>query len=335
MEYLHRVSREYLTLSSGEVVLFPQQGFIAPYMYKKGIDSLGSNIFSNEYYSILESLAMLVGGNINLIKNRVTIGKDNPLGGIKWASLEVPEMTQFPTIDIFPDGISSGQVFSRDLFTQLPDIAFINPKYLPNFKEDEDHILSSLGIGGKVLTAGRSIIVSEDLWEDKEARGHLNALRKRGYKVGNIPLVKVDSQPEEKQNFVEDHIDGHANLITGDKGKLYFMYSRSYARQGGKTLKDLRNAADFTGAQLIEVNDAELIPLALNFIQLWDNTVLIGDPLPSESNELRRILEEILGKDKVVVTDIPIIEMSINTAGGIRCLTNIASNKLVTRLLKK
>ncbi len=339
MEGLVTVPPEHLRLSPNELVLFPQPGFLAPYMLvKRKLEDTDGEEYISEYGAILLRINTLVNGKINLVRNKVLSGKYDSNRQVNWTFLDTPEIDEYPTIDLFSDRVFPGQAFVRDLFVKLDGITFINSEYLPDFKEEEGYLHSPLGVGGKVLHAGRSLIVSEDLRQNPLARRHLEMLKTKGYKIGYIPHVRTERQPEGKRNFVEDHIDGHSNLIRDNKGKTYFLYSKSYARQGGKAARELRQAADFAKAVDIEIDDKDLPFLAFNFLQLRDGTVILSATSAQNGqtklrSRLESVLIEILGKDKVVTTEIPITRISSDLGGSIRCLTNIGTSQLIAKIL--
>lgn len=130
-------------------------------------------------------------------------------------------------------------------------------------------------------------------------------------------------KPEkQKYDFMEGHIDGHAALIEDENGQLALVVADSYSHQGNHTRKLIRGAAEAIGAEMKEVYDYNLPPLAFNLVQFEDRSIAITN---SEARDLEVTLAMLVGKDKVFTTEVPLVKIPELTCGGIRCLTNIIS----------
>jgi hypothetical protein len=325
------IPREILTPGDKEIILFPQPGALLSLAFKenkKPDDSQVDKIIE-EHLSVLAALCSVVDHeNVYLVQTDLIMAK-RTASGVDIISSTPPDMKYFPSIRLggqesLPIEMQKfgERVFLRDLFTIINGFCFVDPDASPDVKEDDRIIRSSLGEGGKVLQAGRVIVVSEDLWQDPSSRKHLEELRRKGYLVAYIPPVEANLQFGTGGEFIRSHIDGHTSLVTGKDGKMYFLYAKSYARQGGKTAKALRNAANYIDAIPTEVDDEGLPPLAFNFVQLRDGSVIMTGS--DGSQKLKERVAEIVGPDRLITTSVPIVEIPRLSKGGIRCMVNSA-----------
>lgn len=327
-----RVTRqEVLSPGGNEILLFPQPGALISVASKRP-DFLGTvEAITKEYLSILEAVSSRFDpARINLVQTDFITGNITFSGRIKYNFSTPPDLQGYKGIKLggqesrgIEEMVFGERIFLRDLFTNIGgEYFFVDQDASPDVKEEGNVILSPLGEGGKVLSAGKSIIVAQDLWVNPISRKHLDMLRVKGYRVAHIPLVDENSQPEGKREFIKDHIDGHAALLLGDDENLHLLYAKSYARQGGQTSKALRSAADFVGADATEVDDNGLPPLAFNLVQFANGSVVMSSSRGSKSLEER--VRAIVGVDKLTVTSIPIVEISALSKGSIRCMANFA-----------
>lgn len=328
---------ETLQTNGVDVILFPQPGALIPHALKRpdAQSSLGKIV--QEHGSILDALSSRMDpSRIQLVHTDLHTARKT-LSGYKIRTSSPPDMPGFTSIrlggqDSRPliEQQFGERVFLRDLFTNIDGkYFFVDPNPSPDVVEGNNVILSPLGEGGKLIQAGKSILVSPDLWSNPISRAHLEMLRKEGYKVSYLPPILKDGQPIGKRDFIAGHIDGHANLILGKDGNPYLLYAKTYARQGHKAASSIRSAADFVGAIPVEVDDDELPPLVFNFIQLADGSVIVSGS--NGSKTLEEKIREIVGEEKLVVTDVPIIEIPQLAKGSIRCMVNIAPQSFIAK----
>lgn len=276
-------------------------------------------IFSKEYAAILDTLTSVVDrDDLRLIQESSharyaqQIGHPTPDFGLK--------MIVFEAKDIHP------MLWLRDGFTTVGDFAFVNPKYFRYIPQSSKIIHSKFAEGGLVLNTGNAVLVSEELWKKPRADRAFHLLKETGFRIGSLPLVDTIKQ---ENGFPPNHIDGHAALITSREGKPTLLAARSYLLQGGQTYKLVRRAAETVGAQLIQVDDRNLPPLALNLIQFMNREVVVTATDYADFNQL---LVELLGPEKVHSTRISISEIPQNWLGSIRCMTTTLPYSLLQQL---
>lgn len=308
-------------------------------IHKKELQEIGENI-GMEYDQTLVYLNHLIGWKkINLVRSREIKIVIDKKGRPKMGYDQIPELTVNDTVDLEPDG-RPGETFTQDLFKQIGDFVFVNPRWYPNFPETERFILSPLGEGGKVLDAGKSLLVAEDMEESRHVRKHLDLLKDRGFRVGFLPLVDRREQPPKKRNFVREHIDGHSTLLLGHADDARLFFAESYENQGSNTAKKIQDAVEKAGANSERISDSRLPHLAFNVPQFRDKTVLLNaSGLTTaqgayEPNELETAVVHFLGGRFVhrllyCVKTIPEVSQ-----GSLRCLLNIAPNDFLQYLQK-
>lgn len=328
MTELVHLTEEALTPESPEIVLFPQPGGLISHALNNKDWENSMNAIVTEYLSILETLESVWDPKrISLVQTDVIFGKRNPLdGSMQFKQSTAPDVPGFRSIRLNQEHAASSQperLFLRDLFTNVNgELFFIDPDPSPGITESGNVYLSPLGEGGKVILAGHSMVVSEDLWKNPKTARDLKLLRERGYRVVSLPRPNPSLG-----NFVEGHIDGHVNLLTGKDGNAYLLYARSYARQEAGCSKKIRSAAEFIGAEAIEINDTGLPPLAFNFVQLGNGVVLLSGS--ADLQELEKTISDIVGVENLTVTDVPISTIPSLAKGGIRCMINSAPQSLI------
>ncbi|MBI4089202.1 MAG: hypothetical protein HY424_00685 [Candidatus Levybacteria bacterium] len=311
-------------LKPGCKLLLPSPDFLAAFAYankenKRVVSTMKPNektlyALFEEYDAIYSLLAQLVRKeNIFVTKTKFLIGKNG--GDILFTEeVRLPQKLLDKYRPIGAHFLTSDQYkcYPRDAHT------FVDGKILANknaWSISEDIVRSGLGEGGRVLTRGKVIFITRDInrnFKDETAR-----LRQSGFRIGVLPFV---DPREQKHDFKEDHIDGHATLIEGQSGKLSLIVADSYSRQGNHTRRMIREACEFVGVKMVEVDDSNLPPLALNLIQFEDRSIAMTN---SEAYDLELTLVNMLGRDKVFTTDVPLVKIPHLTCAGIRCLTNI------------
>lgn len=332
-------------LLPGHRLLFPNPGFLYGAAGKLTQEQMGisrarfkdldkdlfrqntDNMFT-EYIWVLDVLSKHVDRrNITIVKNKVVTLKENPKTlGYSVEDIECPDIEEYENVGLNASD-PHGTIWLRDRFMTIGGVSFLNPEAFPYFKDSDDAVKSFLGEGGAVLTAGNAVLVSEDLWRIRKQDPGFAILQRKGFICA--PLPPIDPKKQKYDSFNKSHIDGHAALIIDKDGILRLLVAESYSRQGHKTREVLRFAAETVGAEMGEIDDANLPPLALNLIQFKDGSVVASS---GETNDLTFVLELLLGKDKVLQTEVPLIRIPSILAGGIRCMTNTLPTSLLRKL---
>ncbi len=271
----------------------------------------------SEYAEIHALTTSLVGAkNLVVARNPVILGK-NIDGALVTNSLPVPQQLDFNSQEIgFLE--TYFKLWPRDSHTVLGDqVLSRSDSWRGDYPKRK---VSLLGEGGKVLTRKKAVLVTPDVW--RYGRDEVMGLMNLGFKVGSMPFVEAGKQ---EYVFNEEHIDGHVTLIENDMGNMYLLVAKSYARQGGGTGKQLRIASETVGAELIEIEDGGLPPLAFNLLQFEDGAIAMTDG----AKELEEAAAQIMGKERVFSTRSPLEIIPSMTRGGIRCLTNLVPAVLV------
>ncbi len=331
-------------LPSDHSLLLPNPGFLPGAAFNKTRDQMGKpnatyseldhdlfrencDMLYGEYISILSVLTKHLGSsNITIIKNKMTMGfKNSKTGDLSLVDQDLPEISEFKNIRI-NSFIDYPSVWTRDGFTSIGPITFLHPLYFLYAQESERVIKSVLGEGGAVLNAGKAVLVSESLWRRRTQDKGCQILKDLGFVVAPLPPVDPSKQG---YKFNEDHIDGHAALILDKNGRLRLLITDSYSRQGNGTRKKIRFAAETIGAEIFEIDDRNLPPLVLNFIQFEDRSVVVTE---GETRDLTWVLEGMLSNEKVLITDKPIVNIPLSLQGSIRCMTAIVPNSVLKKL---
>lgn len=329
-------------LPSGHYLLMPNPGFLAGMAFKMtreqmrkphikfseldhGLFDENANKAQAEYDSLLSLLSMHLGfGNIIIVKNKVTVVKTGKYGDPSFHSEDYPDLKEFKNIKLrFASSLDSP--WTRDCFVSIGNVTFVNPDNIGDFEESETVIKSVLGEGGSVLQAKKTVLVSEDLWTSRKNDKDFQLLKDMGFIVAPLPQIDPLKQ---KFEFNESHIDGHAALIVDKDNNLRLLVADSYSRQGNGTRKKINFAAETIGAEITEIDDTNLPPLALNLVQFEDKSVIVSG---SETNDLVFPLALMLGGEKVLTTPVPMIEIPRFFFGGIRCMTNVLPNSVLKR----
>jgi hypothetical protein len=272
-----------------------------------------------EYVSIQRLLTHLVGKeNLIITATSIKMGKETSTG-ISWEEIRPPtEQFGFHTTDV--SFLSEKSLYwPRDTYTLIDEEIFAKRDI--RAPQGEKIHTSNLGEGGCVLTKENAVLVTPNVW--KNSKHEILALQQKGYKTGMLPLVDPAKQ---KYGFVENHIDGHAALIKGRNSQLVLVVADSYCRQGDGTKKLIRRACETINAEMVEVDDHNLPPLAFNILQLEDNSTVMTS---AQAKDLEFTLSCVVGADKVFTTEIPLIYIPGRTGGGIRCLTNLIPSRIL------
>ncbi len=263
----------------------------------------------NEYDAMLNLLKKVVGEeNVRLIQSRIVYTQMTPQGPVlRGATL--PKMPESMKGEEFPYIDWKFRQWPRDSYSLIDGQIHADP-VMWNGKGDIV-VDSPFFEGGKVLQRKNVLLVTPDVYGKYKKRKDIVP----GKTVLPIPFVEVKLP----MAVAKDHIDGHVALLEGKDGELGIFAAESYAKQGNQTSKKLRSVAQRIGARFVEIDDARLPLLAFNFIQLWDNSIVMS----GGTGELEFRLKDFVGEDKIFTTNPPIGFTPILAGGSIRCLTNI------------
>ncbi|MFA6422965.1 MAG: hypothetical protein WCW17_00760 [Patescibacteria group bacterium] len=223
----------------------------------------------------------------------------------------------------------SFSMFPRDYCCMIRDnLILFNPTCLPKRKEMPENglFVSPYGEGGRVFCSGDVAMVCEGrLYESVSKFPNMQIWRDREIKVVMVPFpVAVGDS-----RVIGDgsHIDRVGCLLRGRDGGLHFILdplNRSLAITGRKTavvasVEETRDEfarlcgeADIT----LHVPREMRVPASLCLHQFEDGRVIMttGDESVAE------VVSDIVGSEKVFMTDIPIKWYPTVLAAGIRCL---------------
>ena len=249
-------------------------------------------------------------------------------------------LVKFPNIDL------AVLTYPRDLATALPNgTVLINPDiHLTNrsIKEAKkaNVIPSPYGEGGRILIKKSVALVNERLFmgkslEEFEQEPPIELLKKAGLAVGLLPVVAavISSGVSYGQTVwtyePEDHIDRISGLLVGKDQKLHLV-TATKIYGGFKTPKELvtgpafsseatlsryQQVCDILGIKLHAVSKIS-VPCSTGFIQFADGRVL----LTSGDDEVAEVVRDIIGREKVFLTETPIEFYPAQAKASIRCL---------------
>ena len=309
-------------LKLGQKLLLAGHSFLAAFAFEHDINgvpvfrnNINEKYFNNlmrEYFSIHKLLSGLVGKeNLLITENYLTIGKGSR-DKVQYEDVRLPSSDfDLPTIAA-PFMNSHYHSWPRDAHVMLGAEILTNKDAWT--VQDKDISVSGLGEGGKVLVKDKAILVTPDI--HKSSKDEIGKLTKEGYHIGVLPRVNPVKQ---KYGFMNEHIDGHASLIKDKDDNLALVVADSYLRQGNDTYKNIKTACKATGAEIVEVDDRNLPPLAFNLLQFEDKSIAVTN---SVARDLEVTLHDLVGRDKVFMTEVPITYIPKLARGGIRCLTN-------------
>ena len=340
-----QTAQEKSPLLPGHKLLFPNPGFLGGAAFRMTQEMMGKPdasyseldhelVMANldkvmgEYFSILSLLDKHVSReNIVLVQNSMTMAKrDSLTAQLNFESADF-QFQEFENIKL-QAFISHPEVWPRDGFMTIGPLTFIHPVYFQDAEESKQIKKSSLAEGGMALHAKNVVLVSELLWYlgKRGLDKGFKILKNFGIIIAPLPPVNPSKQLREPH---PTHIDSHAALIVDKSDNLYLLAAQSYSRQGKGTLKKIRFAAETIDAKIFEIDDRKLPPLALNFIQFVDKSVIVTG---SETADLTFVLQDLLGKEKVLITEKPIVAVPAILGGGIRCMVNTLPTSVINSL---
>jgi hypothetical protein len=323
--------RQNERLKPGHKLLLAGPAFLASFAFtekvnktlvaRKKFNEMAFTSLLTEYVSIHDLLSELVGKeNIVVTETALTFGKETS-NGIVWKNIQLPtERFGLCSVNI-PFLTEHYRSWPRDAYSLINEKILINKDAWTI--SDENIKISNLGEEGKVLSKGKSILVTPDIW--KKSQEEIQKLTQEGYRIGMLPFVDPTKQ---KYDFKETHFDGHTSLIKDKNDNLALVVADSYSRQGNDARKLIRRGCETIGAKMVEVDDRQLPPLAFNFLQFEDKSIAMTI---SEARDLKLTLGNLVGNDKVFTTELPLIYIPKLTVGSIRCLTNIIPSWILTK----
>lgn len=220
--------------------------------------------------------------------------------------------------------------FPRDMAVALPDLGvlLVNPQLFrlaPEQRYGYQILPSEWGEGGRVLTAGRRMLVSAPPLRDRLPDcDTLDFLRSRGMQIAPFPqpIFKDLSHPTGKGDlFHEAHIDRVAGLIQDSGGGYHLIVSPGYrtgphdtpwsAAESLSRLKENCQPAEMT------VHQPEVsVPYGASVVQLPDGRVLAS----SGNGNVPELLQRLLGPDQVILTGGPLVHYPVFAQAGLHCL---------------
>lgn len=289
---------------------------------KKSLDELGQ-----EYLHLLAALATHVGReNLTIVKNKFTMGKTDPeTEQTVFKSIDYPDFEEFDNIHL-QAFIDHPTVWTRDGFTNIGPLTLIHSVYFQDIPNFDGTVKSLFAEGGSVLHAKDAVLVSEGLWSVRDQDKGFQKLKDLGFKIAPLPLVDPEKQTLAPHHT---HIDTHADLIVDKDDNLQLLVAESYSRQGHGTRKRIRFAAETIGAETFEVDDRNLPPFALNFIQFADKSVVVTN---SQNSDLILTLQLMLGEEKVITPHVPLVKIPSVLGGSIRCMVNTIPESVLNGL---
>lgn len=200
--------------------------------------------------------------------------------------------------------------------------------------------LSCYGEGGKLVSAGDFGLIGDCLIRGDEMKEapRPEEIEAPGLRVGILPSLIIKTILAGGVDLGvysrNDHWDRDGCLLVGRDGRIYFLVDAAVMVGEGEgearralspagSLQSIRKACNVLGIVVVPVELRVLY--ALNLHQFPDGRVLMtgGD------EELRKIVEGIVGEGKVTVTAVPIRLFPLYGKGGIRCLTTYAPESML------
>ncbi|MFH1183169.1 MAG: hypothetical protein V1690_02825 [Candidatus Moraniibacteriota bacterium] len=250
---------------------------------------------------------------------------------------------------------NSALVFPRDFCVALSGkIILINSKVATlksNQKDGYALISSPFGEGGRVLSAGEIMVVSERMIiEDGQSRfvkkNDLKKIAVRGIKTLYFPTPlakKIGTDTGRGCFFTNDHLDRIGSLLIDQRGKYHLVVdpliwtawwedkiSKVWFQEGPeKTMERLKRACGPLGIKVHQPKTLA-IPYALNLIQFSDGRVL----MTNGDEDVAELVGSLVGKNNLYITPIPIRYHPTWLYAGIRCLIGDAPTPLMKPILQ-
>ncbi|MDO8512024.1 MAG: hypothetical protein Q7S57_02025 [bacterium] len=246
----------------------------------------------------------------------------------------------------FPGHAPSTVLYPRDFCTVHQDLKtlLLNPCGIESVVSSKDgwRIAKSVwGEGGRMLYSGRTALIgdrlrtedvgpSRSLWEDD-----VQILREMGMQFGEIPFLVALRYGwggvTEKVSY-NDHLDRIGTLLSAQDKSLHFVMDRLNfstewlqgqnwtAREPGETVALLQRVCKPLDITVHVPAQTLCVPYALNLLQVDGGRVLMtsGDP------DVEALVADIVGRENVFTTAVPIRYYPVWMNAGIRCLVSEA-----------
>ena len=242
---------------------------------------------------------------------------------------------EFPDIDV------AVLTFPRDLGVMVGTTTLINDCLtnlcLPPEMDGRKILRSPYGEGGRLLYRKNTALVSNRYYRSEDIKtmrdiggrpAHTDSLRELGCCPATLPLPVTFYQEEGgRVSFnPDDHPDRHYALVEDRCGELHLFVDPGIqsglrgvfqppAMSSGRTLEELKKICAKISIRL-HIPQKLRVFGSINFMQFQDGRILMtgGEP------ELQGELEELVGKECVHPTPLPIQFHPAFLQGGIRCL---------------
>lgn len=246
----------------------------------------------------------------------------------------------------FPGHATSTVLYPRDFCTVHPELKtlLLNPYGIESVVSSKDgwRIAKSVwGEGGRVLYAKGTALIGDRLRTEDVGPSRplvdedVRILREMGMRFGEIPLpvaLRYGWSGITEKVSHNDHLDRIGALLVSQNQSLHFVmdplnFTTQWleggswvAREPGETVELLRQVCkplDIT----VHLPDRPLqVPYALNLLQVADGRVLMtsGDP------GVEALVADIVGRENVYSTAVPICYYPVWMNAGIRCLVSEA-----------
>lgn len=290
--------QETSPLSNSEVLLFGRPPSVDPRI-------------ESELMSIGEALKKAVGKE-KIIEIRSPVQEKN---GQAFSPLDKLKLARVPCL-------VERRNYPRDAhlyLTEFGDNFIINPGTWILSYRNSDFSNSNLGESGAVIHSRDIVLTTSKRWNLPNTINMREKLSGRGYLMDYLPYVDpVDGN-------VQGHIDGHAALIEEKEGNIVLLVAESYYQQNSKTMQRISEVGLNTRVDIRAVKTN--LPLELNLVQFRDGKVV----MTGGTKETQTLVEDLVGKDKVITTNVPIQWIPKRRSAGIRCITNIIPSFLAAK----
>jgi len=247
---------------------------------------------------------------------------------------------------------SAVTLYPRDFCAIFPSTKtlLVNPRgirLVSSFKEDWRVYESIFGEGGRILHTGCTALIGDRvILDDNHSRRTIDADLKvfqgSGIKVGKVPLFVSTSfgcDGRIGELSFNDHLDRIGCLITDRENSLHLILDptihsvewlgdgRWRPREFEETLDLYRSVCGPLGIEVHRPKDIQ-VPYSLNLLQTEDRRILMtsGDP------SVLGLVEDIMGRNYVFVTETAICSYPLFRHAGIRCLVNEMPEAIMKRV---
>lgn len=228
------------------------------------------------------------------------------------------------------DPLISSTCFARDMMVQLERVNLVNPD--AKFKTvGIPSRRSYLGEGGALLQVNYKLFVADPGGYDEKKyqniRWDIRQLpNKFRYALLPHPIgVEIDVEAGTRKEFKSHHVDRAAAFLLGKDRKEYLLVEPDYVKEDldpwGNYKIFIENECKKLGVELVVIERNENdTPYSLNLVQFYDGTVMMAAGHPS----LERLVRQIVGEDRVITTQNPLVYYPVLRRGGWRCMSLFA-----------